>query len=162
MFTILTIFSPERERTQNITESPAIKLLSPSDGDGSVVLTTLHYTAESFIPLLCLVLNVVPSQVHVFWLIDGREDSGLTLSTWTDNNDSATEFTMNQILVQAEEWDRGVQCTCVVEFEGNSINKTLIKCNGNCISVSQVLTFYVNFNSLLCKKPSIILNQKHF
>ncbi|XP_029587794.1 uncharacterized protein LOC115173641 isoform X2 [Salmo trutta] len=121
----------ERERTQNITESPAIKLLSPSDGDGSVVLTTLHYTAESFIPLLCLVLNVVPSQVHVFWLIDGREDSGLTLSTWTDNNDSATEFTMNQILVQAEEWNRGVQystgmCTMVLYWASAAALLTII------------------------------------
>ncbi|XP_064873151.1 immunoglobulin epsilon heavy chain-like [Oncorhynchus nerka] len=98
--------------TESSTESPNIKIVS-SDSDGSSAA------------LLCLVSGVVPSQVHVFWLIDGREDSGLTESTWTDNSDSATEFTRNQILVQAEEWDRGVQCTCVVEFEGNSINKTL-------------------------------------
>ncbi|KAM9419574.1 uncharacterized protein ACWYII_022622 [Salvelinus alpinus] len=150
----------ERERTQNITEPPAIKLLSPSDGDGSVVLTTLYYTAESFIPLLCLVLKVVPSQVHVFWLIDGRECSGLTSSIWTDNSDSATEFTMNQILVQAEEWDRGVQCTCVVEFEGNSINKTLIKRNdstGMCtmvlywISAAALLTIIVAVTVAVCR-----------
>ncbi|CAB1320883.1 unnamed protein product, partial [Coregonus sp. 'balchen'] len=138
----------ESERTQNITESPTIKLLSPMDGDGSVVLTTLYYTAESFIPLLCLVLKVVPSQVHVFWLIDGRQDSGLTASTWTDNSDSATEFTMNQILVQAEEWDRGVQCTCVVEFEGNYINKTLIK-NNDSNGMCTILLYWASAAALL-------------
>ncbi|CAB1320884.1 unnamed protein product [Coregonus sp. 'balchen'] len=99
--------------TESSTEFPTIKIISSSDSDGSSA------------PLLCLVSGVVPSQVHVFWLIDGRKERGLTDSTWTDNSDSATEFTRNQILVQAEEWDRGVQCTCVVEFEGNSTTKTV-------------------------------------
>ncbi|XP_074789867.1 immunoglobulin heavy constant epsilon [Oncorhynchus kisutch] len=92
---------------------PTIEILKP--------LNSYH----SSVSLLCLVSGVVPSQVHVFWLIDGREDSGLTESTWTDNSDSATEFTRNQILVKAEEWDRGAECTCVVEFEGQYINKTV-------------------------------------
>ncbi|KAL0962267.1 hypothetical protein UPYG_G00337860 [Umbra pygmaea] len=52
-----------------------------------------------------------------------------SLSSWTDNSDSATEFTRNQILVQAEEWDRGAECTCVVEFEGHNITKTVQRRN---------------------------------
>ena len=100
---------------------PTIEILKP--------LNSYH----SSVSLLCLVSGVIPSQVHVFWLIDGREDSGLTESTWTDNSDSATEFTRNQILVKAEEWDRGAECTCVVEFEGQYINKT-VQHNGNCSS----------------------------
>ncbi|KAK6323816.1 hypothetical protein J4Q44_G00061550 [Coregonus suidteri] len=82
----------ERVREGNSAEAPTIQIVSSPEVDGF------------FIPLLCLVLEVVPSQVRVFWLIDGREESGLTDSTWTNNSDSATEFTRNQILVQAEEW----------------------------------------------------------
>ncbi|KAJ8000219.1 hypothetical protein DPEC_G00202570 [Dallia pectoralis] len=58
---------------------------------------------------------------------DGREETGLTETGWTHNSDSATEFTRNQILVQPEEWDRGAECTCVVEFDGQNINKTVQK-----------------------------------
>ncbi|CAB1351019.1 unnamed protein product, partial [Coregonus sp. 'balchen'] len=107
----------ERVREGNSAEAPTIQIVSSPEVDGF------------FIPLLCLVLEVVPSQVRVFWLIDGREESGLTDSTWTNNSDSATEFTRNQILVQAEEWDRRAEFTCVVEFEGQNITKTLLQRN---------------------------------
>lgn len=111
------IILTEREREGNSTKAPTIQIVSSPEVD------------SFFIPLLCLVLEVVPSQVRVFWLIDGREESGLTDSTWTDNSDSATEFTRNQILVQAEEWDRRAEFTCVVEFEGQNITKTLLQHN---------------------------------
>ncbi|KAJ8000221.1 hypothetical protein DPEC_G00202590 [Dallia pectoralis] len=107
-----------KERPVNSAESTTIKILSPSDSDWSPV------------PLVCLVPELVPSQVRVFWLIDGRQETGLTESGWTDNSDSATEFTRNQILVQPEEWDRGAECTCVVEFDGKNINKTVYPENG--------------------------------
>ncbi|XP_055749127.1 immunoglobulin kappa light chain-like [Salvelinus fontinalis] len=107
----------ERERVGNSTKAPTLQIVSSPEGD------------SSFIPLLCLVLEVVPSQVRVFWLIDGREESGLTDSTWTDNSESATEFTRNQILVQAEEWNRRTEFTCVVEFEGKNLTKTLLQHN---------------------------------
>ncbi|XP_070995661.1 immunoglobulin kappa light chain-like [Oncorhynchus clarkii lewisi] len=115
------IILTERERVGNSTKAPTIQIVSSPEVD------------RIFIPLLCLVLEVVPSQVRVFWLIDGREESGLTDSTWTDNSDSATEFTRNQIIVQAQEWDRRAEFTCVVEFEGKNITKTLLQQNGNCI-----------------------------
>ncbi|KAJ8000220.1 hypothetical protein DPEC_G00202580 [Dallia pectoralis] len=117
------------ERQRNSTESTTIKILSPSDSDSSPV------------PLVCLVPELVPSQVRVFWLIDGREETGLTESGWTNNNDSATEFTRNQILVQPEEWDRGAECTCVVEFDGKNITKTTATVNAQC--------FYMEFLQLL-------------
>ncbi|XP_010872035.2 immunoglobulin kappa light chain [Esox lucius] len=107
------IIVTEKETPGNITESTTIKIFSSPDSDGSSV------------PLMCLVSGLVPSQVRVYWLINGREESGLTESARTDNSDQATEFTRNQILVQAEEWDRGAECTCVVEFEGQNITKTV-------------------------------------
>ncbi|XP_034150509.1 uncharacterized protein LOC109616170 [Esox lucius] len=103
----------EKETPGNITESTTIKILSSPESDGSSV------------PLMCLVSGLVPSQVRVFWLINGREESGRTESAWIDNSDSAKEFIRNQILVQAEEWDRGAECTCVVTFEGQNITKTV-------------------------------------
>ncbi|CDQ57345.1 unnamed protein product [Oncorhynchus mykiss] len=110
----VTITNANREKG---TKAPTIQIVSSPEVD------------RIFIPLLCLVLEVVPSQVRVFWLIDGREESGLTDSTWTDNSDSATEFTRNQIIVQAQEWDRRAEFTCVVEFEGKNITKTLLQKN---------------------------------
>uniref|UniRef100_A0AAY5LBD8 Ig-like domain-containing protein n=1 Tax=Esox lucius TaxID=8010 RepID=A0AAY5LBD8_ESOLU len=101
----------KKETPGNITESTTIKIFSSPESDGSSV------------PLLCLVSGLVPSQVRVFWLINGREESGRIESPC----DSAKEFIRNQILVQAEEWDRGAECTCVVEFGGQNITKTVEK-----------------------------------
>ncbi|XP_041932823.1 uncharacterized protein LOC121695773 [Alosa sapidissima] len=94
--------------------SPSIEIISP-----------MAYT--SIVPLLCLVSGISPSQAHVFWVISGRVESG-----WTDSDledvgecEPLKRLTRNQVLVPVEEWERGVQCACVVEVAGLSFNKTL-------------------------------------
>ncbi|XP_035286468.1 immunoglobulin alpha-2 heavy chain-like isoform X2 [Anguilla anguilla] len=100
------------QATENRTKPPPVEILWPR-------------SVTPRIPLLCVISGVVPSQVRVFWVIDGEEDSGLTESLWTKDSDGIVESTLNQILVSAEEWERGVLCTCVVEFAGMNISKSV-------------------------------------
>ncbi|KAJ8335220.1 hypothetical protein SKAU_G00408590 [Synaphobranchus kaupii] len=96
----------------NRTEPPPVDILWPR-------------SIQPIIPLLCVVSGVAPSQVRVFWVIDGEEDSGLIQSLWTKDSDEIVESTQNQVLVRADEWERGVVCTCVVEFDGKNISKSV-------------------------------------
>lgn len=79
----------------------------------------------STVPLLCLVSGVIPSQARVSWLINGTVENGWTESALEEDDDPLKRLTQNQILVPAEEWEKGIPCSCVVEFAGKSFSKTL-------------------------------------
>ncbi|KAL2080661.1 hypothetical protein ACEWY4_024454 [Coilia grayii] len=101
-----------------VTE-PESSLLPPS----IEVVPPVAYT--SMVPLLCVVAGVSPSQVHVFWLIEGTVEGGWTDSALEDDGDPQRRLTQNQILLPAEMWERGLSCSCVVEVGSQSFSKTL-------------------------------------
>ncbi|XP_061111840.1 uncharacterized protein LOC133137530 [Conger conger] len=113
-------------------------LTMPYVGNGSIVIVTQANrtepppvdilwprSAQPRIPLLCVVSGVVPSEVRVFWVIDGEEDSGFTESFWTKDDGEVVESAQNRVLVPAEEWERAVVCTCVVEYAGKNFSKSV-------------------------------------
>ena len=87
-------------------------MYSPLDVSGPIV------------PLQCLVMGAVPSQVQVVWIIDHSERSGWTESSWTENSDSALEHTRAHITLSEQEWTQAAQIECLVMFDGKNISKT--------------------------------------
>lgn len=86
------------------------------------ILTPLITNGPS-VPLQCVVKGVEASQVHVFWTVEGKKEKGQPVLT--HGNDGVIQITRSQILMTAEEWERKVQCVCVVQFGGQLYNKTL-------------------------------------
>lgn len=103
----------------------------------------------SMVPLLCYVSGVSPSQAYVYWIIDGRVENGWTDSALEDDGigDPQKRFSQNQVLVLAEEWEKGIQCSCVVEVAGQRFAKTLQSDSiGVCVWLSKIrhLLYAVN------------------
>ncbi|KAI7803764.1 hypothetical protein IRJ41_011345 [Triplophysa rosa] len=108
-------------------------------GNGTKVILTDHSipklsnlyspdeTYTSAVLLQCLVTKVVPSQVRVFWVMGQKQHTGWTESAWTNDTDSATEFTRAHVSLTLEEWTQDNEIKCIVEHVGKNISKTLIK-----------------------------------
>ena len=90
-----------------------MELFSPSDNNGSSV------------PFICWAKGVSPSQVRIFWIVDGREYNGVSESIWSNDSHSATEFTQSQFWLSEWNLEDGIQCTCVVETGGKNISRTI-------------------------------------
>ncbi|XP_051526976.1 uncharacterized protein LOC127425268 isoform X2 [Myxocyprinus asiaticus] len=93
------------------TVFPFIEILSP-------LIQSSH-----LVPLQCVVTRVESSQVHMFWVIEGRKEKAQSM--WIHRHDGAIPLTRSQILLTAEEWEREVRCDCMVEFAGQRYIKTL-------------------------------------
>lgn len=95
---------------ENVTAS--MELFSPWNSNSSEV------------PFICWAKGVSPSQVRVFWIVDGQEYSGLTESIWSNDSQFATEITQSRFWSTDLSWEAGMQCTCVVELKGRNMSKT--------------------------------------
>ncbi|XP_060760007.1 uncharacterized protein LOC132870382 isoform X2 [Neoarius graeffei] len=105
-------------------------------GNGSTVIITerhprpiitLYVPAESVgpsIPLQCMVMGVVPSEVNVSWVVGESEMTGWTESGWTHTNDSV-EYTLAHINIPSENWAETPNVDCVVEVDGRRVSKSL-------------------------------------
>ncbi|KAL7829997.1 hypothetical protein SRHO_G00311240 [Serrasalmus rhombeus] len=114
--------------------SPSIIMYSPLDVSGPIV------------PLQCLVMGAVPSQVQVVWIIDHSERSGWTESSWTENSDTAVEHTRAHITLSEDQWTEAARIECLVMFDGTNISKSLVP-GGNTAGVCSWL-LYLGFGAV--------------
>ncbi|XP_060720819.1 uncharacterized protein LOC132842170 isoform X1 [Tachysurus vachellii] len=101
-----------------VTDTGPVKL--------SVVLYTpveVEVDAPSVL-LQCVVMDVVPSQVRVSWLVDKDERTGWTDSGWTGHDDAASVYTRAQIRVPVEEWSYAT-IQCVVMYTNQTVYRSV-------------------------------------
>lgn len=112
------------------------QMYPPPDPTVSPVLEVNYpvRSGASIVPLQCLVTGLLPAQVTVYWVIDGKKVMGHTHSRWT--------HTINQVLLLAKEWKRQPACVCVVEYGKDTFSKTLQHCGRVFITVTIITVFY--------------------
>ncbi|KAI4892242.1 hypothetical protein NFI96_028208 [Prochilodus magdalenae] len=100
------------------TVSPVIEAISPVS------------TSSSEGSLQCLVTGVLPAQVEVYWMIDGKRVMGHT-------HFALSKVTINQLLLSSKEWQSQPACVCVVEYGREVFSKTLQlpdSCSACCVA----------------------------
>ncbi|XP_062386089.1 uncharacterized protein LOC134073122 [Sardina pilchardus] len=119
------------------TLTPSVELFSPWNSNASRL------------PFICWAKGVVPSQVRIFWVLEGSEYNGLTESIWSNNSHSATEFTQSRIWFADWDLEPGMKCTCVVNIGERNISKTIQYLPGSDPnSACSVLVYGISFTSL--------------
>ncbi|XP_062386018.1 uncharacterized protein LOC134073075 [Sardina pilchardus] len=93
--------------------TPSVELFSPWNSNASRL------------PFICWAKGVVPSQVRIFWILEGNEYNGLTESIWSNNSHSATEFTQSRIWFADWDLEPGMKCLCVVNIGERNISKNI-------------------------------------
>ncbi|XP_048086307.1 uncharacterized protein LOC125285756 [Alosa alosa] len=99
-------------------------------GNDGVILSVEVFSPSEFldpnIPLICWATNTLPSQVRVFWVVNGKEHIGWTESVWSKQSDqTTTEFTQSRFWLSKADWEAGGKCTCVVEAGGRNVSKSI-------------------------------------
>ncbi|XP_058260441.1 immunoglobulin kappa light chain-like [Hemibagrus wyckioides] len=95
-----------------------------------VVYTPVVEEDDPSVLLQCVVMDTVPSQVRVWWLVDDEERTGWTESGWTGYDDSASEYTRAQIRITAEEWSEAT-IECVVNYKNQTVSRTVPRPTGH-------------------------------
>ncbi|KAK2887230.1 hypothetical protein Q8A67_015458 [Cirrhinus molitorella] len=108
------------------------------------ILTPL-ITNGPWVPIQCVVNGVEASRVHMFWTVEGRKKKGQPVLT--HGNDGDIQIARNQILITAEEWERMVQCVCVVGFGGHLYTKTLQPLADNTVMPSVDIMAFASSNN---------------
>ncbi|XP_041932431.1 uncharacterized protein LOC121695542 isoform X2 [Alosa sapidissima] len=115
----------------------------------SVELFSPRNSNASSVPFICWAKGVVPSQVRIFWIMDGSEYNGHTESIWSNDSHKATEFTQSRTWFPDWTGVAGIECTCVVEIRGKNISKTIQYMPGSAPnSACLVLVYGISFTSL--------------
>ncbi|KAK3525332.1 hypothetical protein QTP86_029838 [Hemibagrus guttatus] len=116
-------------KSYDTKKSPTLYTTHITKNTGPLNLSVVLYTPEveeddASVLLQCVVMDAVPSQVRVWWLVDDEERTGWIESGWTEHDDSATEYTRAQIRVSAEEWDE-VTIQCVVNYKNQTVSRAV-------------------------------------
>ncbi|XP_027033658.2 immunoglobulin lambda-1 light chain-like isoform X2 [Tachysurus fulvidraco] len=101
---------------------PSVVLYTPVEVEEEMELE-VEEDAPSVL-LQCVVMDVVPSQVKVSWLVDEDERTGWTDSDWTGHDNAASEYTRAQIRVSVKEWNYAT-IQCVVKYKNQTVYQTM-------------------------------------
>ncbi|TRY93072.1 hypothetical protein DNTS_023841 [Danionella cerebrum] len=112
------------------------------------------------ITLQCSVSGFSPSQLHLSWFIQGREETGETLFIWEDGDERSVK-TQNYVVVSADEWRERGEGTCILELGGWTFNKTLHRYDiqDTCYHLISLTRVYTVSAALLFFITSVLLVQ---
>ncbi|KAG9279548.1 uncharacterized protein LOC107197759 [Astyanax mexicanus] len=124
----------------------------------TLILQVPQESAGWNVSLQCLVMGVTPSEVHVSWVIRKRVMTGWTESGWTNDSDSALEFTRAHITLPSEKWMDDVQCVVELDdrkfFTSLKTDVCLLSLGLNAAFVIIVVTVVIAVRTCLAKQKS--------
>lgn len=126
----------------------------------SMELFSSSDTRNDTVSFICRVMDVMPSEVRIIWITNGKEHAGSIESVWTKAN-----FTKNHRILQSRfwmqvsEWQPGAQCTCLVEARGVNISESLqceCLCRNSLLHVNKIAEcFRLYIYHRRCHRPKI-------